>query len=93
MKKYIPKVGDSVRLLISDSNMNEEMKEIVKNNPIVTVTAIEEITYGDNPKIRIRFDGDKRWDWTLYDNHFEYVNNSNKSHNKALIKLIKYATK
>ncbi len=96
MEKYIPQVGDMVRLLISHSNMNDVMESIVNNNPIVKITDIEAIKYGSEPKIKIRFNGDEGWDWTLHNKHFELyetIRKPNKSHNKALIKLIKYADK
>jgi hypothetical protein len=92
-EKYIPEVGDKVRLLVSEDNFNSEMELIVKNNPIVTITeVIQDGTY--NPPIKIRFKNSGKWGWTLENKHFEPIITPikpNKSHNKALIKLIKYS--
>jgi len=58
MAKYIPQVGDKVKLLVSDSNFNEYMEDIVKNTPIVTITSVTENSTYPN-EYNIDFDENK----------------------------------
>jgi len=99
-EKYIPKVGDTVKLLKSKVNWatDEEcgdgeisMDAILEQTPIVIITAVEDDEYSDG-EYNIRFDNDGGWQWTTANKHFKLYKptiKSNKSHNKALIKLLK----
>lgn len=105
--RYIPQVGDTVRLLKSETNWwTKEDKEaaredfdsmdcILEKTPIVTITEVIAYQAG-REEYSIKFENGGKWQWTTANNHFElYIPKikPNKSHNKALIKLIKYADK
>jgi len=62
--KRVLKPGDKVRLINSGRNWAPEMTEIVRRNPIVTVTRVK-----DNEKIE--FYGGKAYSWLYSDGHFE----------------------
>lgn len=99
-KKYIPKIGDVVILQKSEYNWASKedcgddtisMDEILEKTPIVTITDVRKCRVYDK-HYEISFDGDGKWHWSTADNHFKpykTANESNKSHNKALIKLLK----
>lgn len=99
-KKYIPKIGDVVILQKSEDNWASKedcgddtlsMDEILEKTPIVTITDVRKCRVF-RKNYEISFNGDGGWHWSTTDNHFKFYNTvkiSNKSHNKALIKLLK----
>jgi len=97
--KYIPQVGDTVRLINSGDNWCDEsattstMTEIQENTPLVIVTKVsKDDTNEKEDHYAIRFDGDNGWQWTTRNGHFELYEEKfakDKSHNEPLIKLLK----
>jgi len=66
MKTKNFKVGDLVKLKISDDNWNEDMDYF--HEMIVEIKQILEMRNG---KTRIRFDEDNGWEFVYEDGHFE----------------------
>lgn len=98
--KYIPKIGDVVILQKSEDNWASKedcgddkisMDAILEKTPIVIVTDVRKCRVSSE-HYEISFDGDGKWHWSTSNNHFKSYNTakiSSKSHNKALIKLLK----
>lgn len=98
--RYIPKIGDVVILQKSENNWASKedcgddkisMDEILEKTPIVTITDVRKCrVFSKN--YEISFDRDGGWHWSTSNDHFKPYRTakaSNKSHNKALIKLLK----
>lgn len=88
---YVPKIGEKVKLINSGKNLTREMIVIIEQNPIVEVTSYK----NDNGQGSIEFENSGLWYWNYRDGHWESIGKlkkSNKSYNKALIKLLKEIT-
>ena len=59
------KVGDKVRLLISNRNFNAQMARIVNENPIRVVTDVRK-----GLRYYIKFNGYGGWSWCEDDGHW-----------------------
>lgn len=100
-KNWNLKVGDEVKLLISNTNFNtinemrsfdnpegkSSMEYIVIHNPVVTIT---QLTQNDIEDCRIRFDNSGAWSWCAKDGHFVPYKKQTKLEDMSyLITLIK----
>lgn len=94
--KYIPQIGDTVRLINSgdnwcDEDMEDSMTNIAERTPLVIITKVIDDTVRPNEThYTIKFDGDCGWKWATRNGHFEfYSSKKDDSHNEPLINLLK----